>query len=360
MIADVTPSRPAVEAAANELVGGARLERHTLVLDDGHRVQVAVAGRGVPLVVVHGFTAEGFLYAQTLARLVPSGFRVIAVDAAGHGGTDGLREGAGNLAEYAELLGRVVDHLGVARAVYVGHSMGGRLVTELVARQPERAIAVVLLDAIVGDTWDAWVALSRFAPPLLGVTGLLLLLDSLSTLPVLRDRRQARKLGRLWAPVIAHNVVRPYNLAEAAISILRSGPTGWMLERLADEDVPVVVIHGDRDAAIPLRTAHDAARRSRGRLVVVHGATHSWVLKDPETLPAIFSELVLGRIGLAIRHALSEAGVTLAAPAIDDIEDALYEPGAAIRELGTETPVEPTADVAEAVRRPPRYRWSMR
>ena len=27
---------------------------------------VTVAGRGVPLVVVHGFSAEGFLYAQSL------------------------------------------------------------------------------------------------------------------------------------------------------------------------------------------------------------------------------------------------------------------------------------------------------
>ena len=29
-----------------------------------------LAGRGIPLVVVHGFSAEGFLYAQTLSRLV--------------------------------------------------------------------------------------------------------------------------------------------------------------------------------------------------------------------------------------------------------------------------------------------------
>ena len=34
-------------------------------------------------VVVHGFTAEGFLYAQTLNRLVRKGFKVIAIDMAG-------------------------------------------------------------------------------------------------------------------------------------------------------------------------------------------------------------------------------------------------------------------------------------
>ena len=120
-----------------------RLARHVLRLDDGHQVQVAIAGRGVPLVVVHGFTAEGFLYAQTLSRLVSCGFKVIAVDTAGHGGTAGLTGGGGgDLASYAELLGRVIDHLGIKRAVLMGHSMGGRLVTEYAANHPDRAIAV--------------------------------------------------------------------------------------------------------------------------------------------------------------------------------------------------------------------------
>ena len=74
-------------------------------------------------------------------RLVDLGFKVIAVDTAGHGGTLGLPTGAQSLASYAELLGRVLDHLGVKRAVLAGHSMGGRLVTELAATQPERVIA---------------------------------------------------------------------------------------------------------------------------------------------------------------------------------------------------------------------------
>ena len=45
-----------------------RLARHQIELSDGHLVGVTVAGSGVPLVVVHGFSAEGFLYAQSLSR----------------------------------------------------------------------------------------------------------------------------------------------------------------------------------------------------------------------------------------------------------------------------------------------------
>ena len=77
-----------------------RLARHEITLPDGHQVGVAICGHGVPLVVVHGFSAEGILYAQTLSRLVDLGFKVIAVDTAGHGGTLGP---AHQCAEHGEL-----------------------------------------------------------------------------------------------------------------------------------------------------------------------------------------------------------------------------------------------------------------
>ena len=47
-------------------------------------------------------------------------------------------------------LRKTLDHLGIEKAVLAGHSMGGRLVTELAANHTDQAIAVLLLDAIVG------------------------------------------------------------------------------------------------------------------------------------------------------------------------------------------------------------------
>jgi pimeloyl-ACP methyl ester carboxylesterase len=333
-----------------------RLTRHVLHLERGNRVQVSVAGRGVPLVLVHGYTAEGFLYAQSLSRLVASGFRVVAIDAAGHGGTEGLEEGGADLQYYAGLLGRVVDHLGIEQAVFAGHSMGGRLVTELVARQPRRGIAVVLIDAIVGDTWDGLVQLWRLVPGLMGMTGAALALDTATTVPLLRDPRQALKLSRLWVPVALHNLRRPGGLVGAAVSILRSGPTRWMLDRLAEEGVPVVVVHGDRDVAVPLRTGEDAARRTGGELVVVHGATHAWPLKDPETLPAIVNELLAhGSLGPAVGAAVRAAGLDPARASLTDVEAALCRPGARLPTLDPEAGEE--AFVAHSPRRP-RYKWT--
>ena len=217
-----------------------RLARHQITLDDGHTVGVAVCGRGVPLVVVHGFSAEGILYAQTLSRLVDLGFKVIAVDVAGHGGTLGLPTGAQSLSSYADLLARVLDHLGVKRMVLAGHSMGGRLVTELAAAQPDRVIGLILLDAIVGDTWDRMVYLYRFFPPLMLGTGGTLVVDTITTVPWFADPRQAMKLGRLVAPTIRGHLRQPWRMLAPAASILRSRGSRRMLESLRERQGPRV------------------------------------------------------------------------------------------------------------------------
>lgn len=330
-----------------------RLARHTIALADGHRVSVSVCGRGVPIVLIHGYSAEGMLYAQTLSRIVTAGFKVVAIDVANHGGTQGLPTGGANFEEYTKLLGRVVDELGINKAVFAGHSMGGRLVTELAAREPDRALAVILLDAIVGEPWDRIVAVSRVNPFLLAGVGGILLADSVSTVPFVRDPRQAVKFGRLVAPMMVSHAKNPLHLLGPGVSILRSRSSKWMLEKLRREGVPVVAIHGDRDIVVPLATARSAAKLSGGMVVVVEGGRHSWLLKDPETLPAILREMFDQPASKKARaRDFAEMGLAPDA-SLDEIEAAFYEPDAPILAL---TPEIDLAAIQPGPRRP-RFRW---
>jgi pimeloyl-ACP methyl ester carboxylesterase len=331
-----------------------RLTRSQVTLDDGHVVSVAVAGEGVPFVVVHGFMAEGFMYAQTLGRLVSLGYKVVAIDTAAHGGTDVLPEGEVDFGGYVDLLSRALDHLGIRRAVLVGHSMGGRIVAELAAAAPERAVAVILLDPILGRPWDRLVARARAFPPLLAWLGLLIAVDTLATLPLLADRRQARTVLGFLAPTVRRDVLRPWRLLAPAIAILRSGSSGAVLESLRCNAVPTVIVHGERDLVVPLATARDAAERSGGDLVVVHGGTHSWLIRDPETLPAVVSSLSEGRLGEAYDAALRDAGLDPASASVADVEAAFYAPGARVVALTPPLAFEPTAYRL----RPPRYEFT--
>ncbi|MCC6438335.1 MAG: alpha/beta fold hydrolase, partial [Acidimicrobiales bacterium] len=126
------PAPPAVlgtaPSASGREVAPPRLARYELVLPSGREVGVNLCGEGVPLVVIHGFGGEGILYAQTLARLVRSGFKVITIDAPGHGRSGAVPLWSG-FDRYTSLVSETLDHLGVERAILVGHSMGGRVVS---------------------------------------------------------------------------------------------------------------------------------------------------------------------------------------------------------------------------------------
>lgn len=321
---------PPTEAETDRVARRPRLVRSSITLDDGHRVGVAVSGHGLPLVVVHGYTAEGFLYAQTLSRLGQMGFKVVAIDTAGHGGTQGLPAAGGELSGYVDVLGRAIDALGIRHAVLAGHSMGGRLVADLAAQRPERTVAVLLLDAIVGDTWDRMVRWFRLAPAVMGGYAALLILDSVSPWAVVTNRQQFQKLGKLFGPTLLGHLRHPGRLVGPAVSILRSAHSIPALDQLRDAGVPVTVVHGALDLVVPMNTARDTVRRTHGQLVVVHRAGHSWLLKDPETLPAVVDELLAGRLGGARYRFLRSQGLDPLAATTADIEAACYEPDAAV------------------------------
>ena len=344
---------PSVGASRDTPVAAPRLARHTFTLSDGHRIGLAVSGRGVPLVVVHGFTAEGFLYAQTLHRLVRKGFKVIAIDMAGHGGTQGLPTRFGpRLSDYSELMSQCIDELGIRQAVLAGHSMGGRVVAGLGASHPDQVIALLLIDAIVGDEWDLMVNVFRVSPPLLAGLGMALMVDTASTLPLLRDPVQAAKLWRLVTPTVVGHALQPWRLIGPALSILRTKGSRSLLDELAVREIPTFVLTGDRDLIVPPCTAASAAARAAGQLVSVKGAGHSWLLKDPETLPAIVDELLEDRLGAAIRQAITAAG----AGTVDDLEAVFYEPGAPVLGL----PPELSYTRTDETHREPRFTWTVR
>lgn len=144
-----------------------RLRRRTVTLEDGHRVGVAVCGEGVPLLFVHGLMADGMLYARVLRRIAGLGFRVVAIDSAGHGATRGLGTRGWRWDAYVDLHRRVIDHLGIRSAVLMGHSMGGRVAVDLAADDPDRALAVIPVNAAIGPGFDRYTTLSRRLPLLL-------------------------------------------------------------------------------------------------------------------------------------------------------------------------------------------------
>lgn len=118
--------------------------RHTLDLE-GRRLSVLdFGGAGRPLLALHGHLDQGAAFAPLAHALGPR-WRVIAPDQRGHGASDRAADYSreGYLADALAVL----DHLGLERAVVLGHSLGGLNAYQLAARHPHRVDALVLEDA---------------------------------------------------------------------------------------------------------------------------------------------------------------------------------------------------------------------
>jgi pimeloyl-ACP methyl ester carboxylesterase len=91
-------------------------------------------------VCVHGVQAFGGRFRRLAEERLADRYHVVAVDLRGHGGS-GRDEPLTLEAHIADLLETCPES-----AVWIGHSFGGRLVAELMARRPEQVERAVLLD----------------------------------------------------------------------------------------------------------------------------------------------------------------------------------------------------------------------
>jgi lipase len=100
-----------------------------------------------PLVCLHGVTAHGRRFRRLAEDGLARRFRVVAPDLRGHGRSEW--EPPWRLETHvADLLETLTD-LDVDRAIFIGHSFGGRLILELAARAPELVERAILLDPAI-------------------------------------------------------------------------------------------------------------------------------------------------------------------------------------------------------------------
>lgn len=97
--------------------------------------------RRPPVVLIHGAGGTALHWPPKIRRL--PGYRVYAVDLPGHGRSEGV--GEQSISGYAERLVRWADEVGLARAVWVGHSMGGAIAQQLALSHPDRVVALGLV-----------------------------------------------------------------------------------------------------------------------------------------------------------------------------------------------------------------------
>jgi lipase len=100
-----------------------------------------------PVICLHGVNAHGRRFRKLAESRLQRRFRVLAPDLRGHGFSDW--EPPWTIATLAHDVLETLDAVGVRRAQFVGHSLGGRLVLELAALDPGRVERAALLDPAI-------------------------------------------------------------------------------------------------------------------------------------------------------------------------------------------------------------------
>lgn len=101
-------------------------------------------GRGLPLVLLHGFPFNRSMWREQAAAL-SGAYRVVTPDLRGHGRTTATDEPA-TMEEMADDVAALLDELQVERAVVGGLSMGGYVTLAFCRKYAERVSGVVLAD----------------------------------------------------------------------------------------------------------------------------------------------------------------------------------------------------------------------
>lgn len=100
-------------------------------------------GDGPVVVLVHGFPELAFSWRHQLGPLAGAGYRVLAADLRGTGGSDRPEAiEASAITELAADVVALIDHAGAERAVVVGHDWGADTAWKTAWMHPERVAAV--------------------------------------------------------------------------------------------------------------------------------------------------------------------------------------------------------------------------
>ncbi|HEY1421234.1 MAG TPA: alpha/beta hydrolase [Candidatus Dormibacteraeota bacterium] len=196
---------------------------------DGVRLHFEVHGpdHGTPIMVVHGFASSyrlNWVGTRWQETLTSSGFRVIGLDCRGHGHSDKPHDpGAYTMATMAADVVRLLDHLDISSAPYLGFSMGARIGLQVVLDSPDR-----VQRAVLGG---------------LGRTGVF---ESAGAIA------QALRSGEPTGDPIVQTFYKfasasPANDLQALAACMQGMQREHSPERLATIRTPILVVVGDRD-----------------------------------------------------------------------------------------------------------------
>lgn len=255
------------------------------------------AGSGPALVLVHGWSMSGLVWA--FQEELAAAYRLITVDLRGHGASSAPAAGYA-FVDFAADLASLFAQLELREATLVGWSMGAQVALHAFTAVRERLAALVLVS---GTPRFTAAADFPYGLPAREARGMALRLK----------RDNAKTMGEFFRGMFGEGeLARDHYqqiVRQVVIPALRPAPHAVIeaLVTLNEEDqrpvlplidLPTLIIHGDRDTTCLPGAAHYMAERIAGaKLRVFAGVGHAPFLSRPAEFNVILKEFLQGVYG---------------------------------------------------------------
>jgi pimeloyl-ACP methyl ester carboxylesterase len=246
----------------------------------GHRIRYALHGdAGSPLVTfANGLTQNADLWTSYGAKLADRGYRVLAYDMLGQGRSAKPVLGI-ELADHADILVGLLDHLAAERTHLAGISFGGIIALDFAIRHGERLSSLVVMSSFAELTPQLeclgqvlYEGLTQVGLPYLQS---LLYPMNMSSAWLAANRDRIPEMKR--AGYIGNDLYALQNLMESCVKFQP------LTSRLHEIGCPVLVMNGEYDFFTP-RECHELMRRHlpNCRLLLIQHAYHAFTLEMPD------------------------------------------------------------------------------
>ncbi|MFS4094619.1 alpha/beta fold hydrolase [Streptomyces sp. AF1A] len=237
---------------------------------------------GVPLVFIHGWTADRHRWDHQMAHF-SQGRRVIRLDLRGHGDSTGA--GVRRIAELAEDVLALLDHLEAERFVLIGHSMGGMIAQTIALAHPDRVAGMVLVGSIGRMTYSRG-------------RGLLMAASTLVPFKLF----VAANMKRAFAPGYPREEVRAHIRAaagtprEVVMTLYGAMRAFDVLDRVGAIRTPTLMVHGYHDIQLPVRQMLRMARAYPNAIVRILDAGHELPVEKPAELTEVLDWFLTAKL----------------------------------------------------------------